>query len=205
MPHQKITLATYITLSRFFLVPLFIFLFITQKFVPAFITLCVAAFTDLLDGFVARHFKMRTKLGAMLDPLADKFLMLLSFIALSKFDSLPWWLTLIVIGRDFLIMLGVGILGIILKIRLYYKPTRLSKLTTAFQILALTTSFFMVLIDYQVFFIPSWGIKIIEYAQTISIYTAALLTVVTFFQYTYIFYRFCKYGERKQKGGLLDN
>lgn len=102
-------LATALTISRFLLVPVFIYFFLIENFKWAVTTLIIASITDVTDGLLARRFNMGTKLGSVLDPLADKFLMMISFIVLSAQNVLPWWLALVVISRDFYIVLGLCI------------------------------------------------------------------------------------------------
>lgn len=202
MTRPRITIATYITLSRFFLVPLFLYFFLNTKYLHAMITLGLAGFTDLLDGFVARRFNMRTRLGSMLDPLADKFLVLVSFIALSRTNIIPWNLTALVIGRDLLILSGVLVLNL-MKIRLYYKPTRTSKLATFTQIALLGISlleFFMsrkMLGSQKSKFWDEWlNLYFVHQVQQIFVILAAVCTAITCFQYGYIGWQFYRYGER---------
>lgn len=187
-PQRRITPATYITISRFFLVPLFIYLFLKEHYLLALLVLGLAAFTDLLDGFMARRFNMRSRLGSMLDPLADKFLMVVSFIVMARLNIIPLWLTILVISKDFVVLTGAAILNL-MKIRLYYKPTIISKLTTLSQIALLVFSFLQAYLhsrfnELQIFFS----------------FTAAGMTLITLCQYTYIGYRFYRYGERKSGG-----
>ena len=137
-------LATYITLSRVFFGAVFIYYLLGGRFALALIILIIASITDITDGLLARKFNMGTKLGSVLDPLADKFLMLISFLVLSTNDILPWWLALIVIGRDFYIVFGMMYLYFVKRLKFAIKPSRLSKSTTLFQFLLLTFSFIKV-------------------------------------------------------------
>ena len=124
MPRQrKITIPTLITLGRFFLVPVFAYFFIKEKYFLSLCILLIAGLSDLIDGFIARHFNMRSRLGSMLDPVADKFLMLVSFILLSTLQHISWKLTLLIIGRDLYVSFGALAL-MRKKISLYFKPTR---------------------------------------------------------------------------------
>lgn len=166
------------------------------------VTLGLAGFTDLLDGFVARRFNMRSRLGSMLDPLADKFLVLVSFIALSRTNIIPWNLTALVIGRDLVILSGVLVLNL-MKIRLYYKPTRISKLATFTQISLLAISlleFFMsrnMLGNLKNNFLGEWlNLYFVHQWQKIFVILAAVCTTITCFQYGYIGWQFYRYGER---------
>lgn len=100
-----------LSLLRIFLIPVFVVLMIQKEIRAAFAVFLLASFTDVLDGFAARLCRLRTKIGALLDPAADKLLILASFIILSlpalNFPHvIPIWLTLMVIGRDVLIVSG---------------------------------------------------------------------------------------------------
>jgi CDP-diacylglycerol--glycerol-3-phosphate 3-phosphatidyltransferase len=99
---------------------------------------CLAVLSDTLDGFLARKTKQKSKAGLVLDPLADKLLLMSAFICLS-FDKFvlkfPSWVTLIVISRDAIILLGATLIYI-LKNNLEIYPSRWGKLTTVFQMVA---------------------------------------------------------------------
>jgi cardiolipin synthase len=92
-----------------------------------------AGATDAADGFVARRFGLMTELGRFLDPLADKFLMLASFIVLVAIGVAPVWLASVVIGRDLLVVLGAG-LAWAFDLPLRIAPLQLGKISTALQI-----------------------------------------------------------------------
>lgn len=196
MNQRKFTPATIVTLSRFFLIPVFMYYFVTEQYTYAIIVLSIAGFTDALDGFLARRFNMRTRLGSILDPAADKFLMFVSFITLSTMHIIPWWATGIVVGRDFLMTVGVILLNFF-KVKLYYRPTYTSKAATASQILLLVTSFLLVYVRSKG---VVWHMTVQEIGllQKISTYLAATLTGITWLQYSLIGYRFARYGERRK-------
>src|SRR6185312_6505931 len=78
----------------------------------ALILFAAAGLTDVLDGAAARHLKMTTTAGAYFDPIADKCLLSAVFIALAAARILPWWLAILVIGRDLCILLGAAIVRI---------------------------------------------------------------------------------------------
>ncbi|MBI2339480.1 MAG: CDP-alcohol phosphatidyltransferase family protein [Deltaproteobacteria bacterium] len=196
MPQPKITLATWITISRFFLVPVFLWLFTVERYLLAVIAASIAGFTDFLDGFLARRLNMRSRLGSLLDPAADKFLMLLSLIVLTRLKMVPVWLTAVVIGRDLMITVGVIVLNL-MKIRLYYKPTRFSKMTTFAQITVLVLSFLEVFIQKKIFEWPYGSPSFVGQLQYIFVYIAGVLTAITAGQYAYIGYKFYRFGERK--------
>jgi len=78
----------------------------TADFVTALVLFAVAGFSDALDGFLAKHYHWESRLGSILDPLADKLLLVASFATLTWLDLLPNWLLWFVLGRDVLIVLG---------------------------------------------------------------------------------------------------
>ena len=100
-----------LTLIRFALVPLLALMILRQRAVGALVVVFVAGSTDVLDGLAARALGQRTRIGRILDPLADKFLLSTAFILLTLRSlglsaTIPLWLTAAVIGRDFLILAG---------------------------------------------------------------------------------------------------
>lgn len=137
-------LANRITILRILLIPFFVMSLILYKphfglfsYLPIII-FSVCVLTDALDGFIARHLGQKTKLGTILDPIADKMLILTAFISLTVSSSLPpglklpSWALLVVISRDILIILG-SVLIIFITGNLYIKPSILGKITTFFQ------------------------------------------------------------------------
>ncbi|MEZ5460578.1 CDP-alcohol phosphatidyltransferase family protein [Dokdonella sp.] len=106
----------------------------TSEFKLALILAAVAGLSDAIDGFLAKHFGWQSRLGGMLDPLADKLLLLACFLALTVIGILPGWFLFLVIGRDVLIVCGAvayhNLIG-----PFDAQPSQLSKLTTVVQIL----------------------------------------------------------------------
>ena len=123
-----------LTLLRIILVPVIVILLIQGLFLKALIVFVVAALSDALDGFLARILHQQTALGAYLDPIADKALLASSFVTLSVLHIIPGWLTVIVISRDFIILLGISVLSI-MSISVKIRPTFVSKITTALQLI----------------------------------------------------------------------
>ena len=98
----------------------------------------LAVLSDAIDGYVARKSKQQSQAGLILDPLGDKLLLMSSFICLSfdKFAlSFPFWVSLIVISRDAIILLGTVVIYVV-KQKLNIHPTRWGKLTTTFQMVS---------------------------------------------------------------------
>lgn len=125
-----------LTLTRIILTFPIVFLLLKQSFLLAFILFLIAGITDGLDGFIAKKFKYQTQLGSILDPLADKLLLVSSFLALFIVGLIPWWLLITIVIRDIIIIAGtVGFYyagG--LKQKRLLTPSNLSKLNTVLQI-----------------------------------------------------------------------
>ena len=132
-------LPNFLSLIRILFIPFLVILLIYEYYDLSLIILVLSAISDALDGFIARFFHQKTTLGAYLDPIADKLLLVTSYITLSILNIIPDWLTIIVISRDVIISLGVLIL-LINAYPLEIKPSGISKLTTLFQLLTLFLS-----------------------------------------------------------------
>src|SRR3954469_13432605 len=104
-----LTVPNLLTLLRLFLVPCFLVASFNDRFTLAFVLFVTAAVTDIFDGMIARRFNQRSRLGALLDPAADKTMMVCGYFyyTISKklpVVALPVWLTFVVFVRDFLII-----------------------------------------------------------------------------------------------------
>lgn len=124
---------TLLTIARIFLVPVVIWLIIRDYALAAFWVFVLAGVTDGLDGYLARRWDQRSELGAYLDALADKMLLVSIYVALAAVDGIPAWLTIAVVSRDVLIV-GAVILSWLLDRPLTIAPLIISKLNTALQI-----------------------------------------------------------------------
>ena len=122
-----------ITICRILLVPVIIWLLISEEYVWALVVFLVAGISDAIDGFLARHFASQTELGTYLDPIADKLLLVSVFASLGIIKILPAWLVLLVTTRDLLIVVGV-LLAWVMDQPFTMKPRPISKMNTAVQI-----------------------------------------------------------------------
>ena len=129
----SITLPNLITLGRLVLVPVVLVAITEGRLDVAFWLFLVAGISDGVDGFIARHWNWRSELGAHLDPLADKALLVGTYAALGLEDRMPRWLAIIVISRDLAILGGV-LLAWVMHRRIRIAPLFVSKMTTAAQI-----------------------------------------------------------------------
>jgi cardiolipin synthase len=128
-----VTLPNVITLFRLILVPLTIGLMLERHFAAAFWVFITAGISDALDGFIARRFDMRSELGAILDPVADKALLVSVYVTFGVMAVLPAWLVILVVARDIMILGGFVIIGLVGPTPAV-NPLLVSKANTALQI-----------------------------------------------------------------------
>ena len=129
----KMTIPNIITLMRFFLVPAVVFAMMSGRMGWAFAGFLVAGISDGVDGFIARHFNQRSKLGAYLDPVADKLLLVSVFVMLAVLGGLPLWLVFVAVSRDALIV-GAVLISNLMGHPVDVRPFFVSKANTAVQI-----------------------------------------------------------------------
>lgn len=127
------TIPNLITIGRLFLVPLVIVMIAGANWDAAFILFVVAGISDAVDGFLAKRCGMASELGAWLDPVADKALIVSIYITLAVVGAVPVWLVVLVVARDLMIVAAV-ILSWLLDKPLTIAPIVVSKLNTAAQI-----------------------------------------------------------------------
>ncbi len=145
-------LANKITIARILLIPLFIAFMLYSKLDLAIIVFLIAVISDAVDGYIARASRQKTKLGAMLDPIADKILIISAFVCLVFVKDLPYtmrippYVLIIVISRDAIILLGAVIIYM-LKGDIDIKPSPLGKITTFLQML--TVIFILTQLKYS--------------------------------------------------------
>jgi len=130
------TLPNLITVARFIIVPLVILAMINGDMLTAFVLFLLAGVSDGLDGFIARNFNQRSELGAWLDPVADKFLLVSVFVMLGWLGVLPSWLVIFAVSRDALIV-GAVVLSSLLENPVEMRPLLISKANTMVQIVLL--------------------------------------------------------------------
>jgi cardiolipin synthase (CMP-forming) len=163
-------LPNYITLVRVVLIPFFINLMIYGYYRAALVVFATACVTDALDGMIARLTHSKTELGAVLDPMADKLLIVSAFVTLVLFEMLPVWLVIIVVSRDVILVLGslvIYFMGHDLKAR----PSIIGKSTTVLQLFTVTLSLVLKTFDYEV-----------EWMQVLY-WTTAFFTLASGIQY----------------------
>lgn len=122
-----------LTVLRMLLVPAVVYAVLGGRFGFALILLALAAASDGIDGFLARRYGWQTRLGAILDPVADKLLLVSVFVALTMVGGIPLWLVVLVVVRDLVIVAGAAAYRLLFG-ELELAPTMLSKLNTLLQV-----------------------------------------------------------------------
>jgi cardiolipin synthase (CMP-forming) len=108
---EVLNIPNLLSFLRITLVPVFLWLLLEELFLAAIVVLAVAGLTDFLDGYLARKLNQTTKLGKMLDPVADRLYIFATLLALSATGYVPWWLAGLVILRDVLMLISLPILA----------------------------------------------------------------------------------------------
>jgi len=133
-----LNLPNFLTLIRIATIPLFLVLLFSRFYTEALVVFIVGAITDALDGPVARFTNQQTPLGAYLDPLADKLLIVSSAIVLGIMGEVPAWLTILIVSRDLIIILGYVAIYFFSQERMEVRPSRMGKLNTLLQLSMVT-------------------------------------------------------------------
>jgi cardiolipin synthase len=128
-----VSIPNIITLGRILLVPIIIWAIASNQMEIAFAIFVVAGVSDAVDGFLAKRFNMASELGALLDPLADKALLVSIFVTLGILGAVPRWLVILVVSRDIMIV-GAVIVSWLFNKPIPMKPLMVSKLNTGAQV-----------------------------------------------------------------------
>jgi cardiolipin synthase (CMP-forming) len=166
-PGPGLSIPNLITLARILLVPVVVWAIASNQMLFAFLLFAAAGVSDAIDGFLAKRFGMASELGAYLDPLADKVLIVSIYVSLGIVDGLPRWLVILVVSRDLLIVGGVLFSWLIGK-PVSVKPHPVSKLNTAAQLLLVG----LVLAALGLGFDAGWGL-------TLMVAAVAALTLIS--------------------------
>lgn len=163
-----------ITVLRILLVAPVAWALLQREFELALALFLVAGFSDALDGFLAKHYGWTSRLGALLDPLADKILLVTCYAALTWIGLLPYSLLVLVVSRDVVIVAGAVVYNFRIQ-RLDAHPTLISKLNTLLQILLILLLIFQQVTPWVE---ASW-IHLLIYAVTVSVVWSGVDYVVT--------------------------
>lgn len=157
MSSRIITVPNLLTVFRMVLIPVFVSLLFYQRFLLALAVFAVAGVTDGLDGLLARRFNQKSQLGTILDPIADKLMLVTAFIVLSMRSvfpqpvpshlPIPFWVTVAVISRDVFILVGAAAINVVTGFR-GFRPSMLGKINTVIQITAIGIIMFAASVPY---------------------------------------------------------
>ncbi|WP_051636271.1 CDP-alcohol phosphatidyltransferase family protein [Rhodoluna lacicola] len=111
MKEQFMTVPNLLSMLRLALVPVFLYLLLTEKYFSAIVVLALSSLTDYLDGYFARKYNQVTRLGQLLDPAADRLYIFSTLVGLSITGIIPVWLALVIIGRDLVLAVAYPILA----------------------------------------------------------------------------------------------
>lgn len=167
------TVPNQITLLRLGFLPFFLILISYEQYKWALLVQVLAGLSDGIDGLLARQLNQRSALGAYLDPIADKLLLSSSFVILAFEHKLAWWLTILVLSRDILILIVAAVIILIAGYR-PFPPSIFGKFTTAVQI---------VLVFAVVLAAAFPGLQL-ALLNRLLIYFVAALTVISGFHYS---------------------
>ena len=161
-----------LTIIRIIIIPVFITAIIYSRYRTALYLFIIAGTTDLLDGFIARLTNQKTALGTFLDPLADKFLLVSSFILFAEYGWMPTWLAITVISRDLIVVIGWLLLFMITH-NAQVETIFLGKLAIALQLFALA----YVLLKVNFVYLPD--------VPKAILFLTAIITALSGLQYIY--------------------
>ncbi len=168
---MNINIPNFITLGRIIAVPVVFWLLLTGQAKGAFLVFVAAGISDAVDGYLAKRFHWQTELGAYLDPLADKLLIVSIYIALGVRGELPSWLVIGVVSRDFAIVAAI-MLAWLMNHPVRIKPLIVSKMNTASQLLLAS----VVLAD------EAFGFGLTE-TRSVLIWSTGILTSLSLIAY----------------------
>ena len=180
---RSLNIPNFITMGRILAVPVVFWLLVNNEFKVAFFVFAAAGISDAVDGYLAKRFHWETELGAYLDPLADKLLIVSIFVALGVSGLLPSWLVIAVVTRDFLIVLGV-LLAWLLGHPVRIKPFIISKANTAAQLVLAS----LVLAD------EGFSLGLTDF-RLVLVWITGVLTVLSLGAYVVAWLRLMREGE----------
>src|SRR6187549_1631553 len=165
MSSRIITVPNLLTVFRMVLIPVFVSLLFYQRFILALAIFVLAGVTDGLDGLLARRFNQKSQLGTILDPIADKLMLVTSFVVLSirsvfpqplpSHLPVPFWVTVAVISRDVFILVGAAAINVVTGFR-GFRPSLLGKINTTVQIGAIAAIMFAASVPlYTGYYLPT--------------------------------------------------
>jgi cardiolipin synthase len=175
MNSRIFTVPNQLTFLRLAFLPFFIIAIHYNRYMLALGILLAAGLSDGLDGLLARGLNQRTPLGAYLDPIADKLLMSSSFLILALHGKIKWWLVILVLGRDVLLLVAAAVILITVGYR-PFPPSLYGKATTFFEILLIVL----------VLLLAVWPNHALWIARHVCTYLVAAFVILSGFHYSIV-------------------
>jgi cardiolipin synthase (CMP-forming) len=184
MTSRIFTVPNQLTFLRLAFIPFFIIAIKYEQYVVALAILVVAGLTDGLDGFLARGMNQRTSLGAYLDPIADKLLLSSSYLLLALKGKIAWWLAIMVLSRDVLLLVACAVILLTIRYR-PFPPSIWGKATTFFEIALIVI----------VLVLAVWNDPSLSILREICGYVVATLVLVSGLHYSIVVSRQLSAGQ----------
>jgi cardiolipin synthase (CMP-forming) len=175
MRSRILTVPNQLTFLRLAFLPFFILAINYDRYGLALAILVFAGLTDGLDGLLARGLNQKTPLGAYLDPIADKLLMSSSYVVLALHGKIKWWLVILVLGRDVLLLVAAAVILITVGYR-PFPPSLYGKATTFFEILLIV----------MVLLLAIWPDPTLLIARRVCSYLVAAFVIISGFNYSIV-------------------
>lgn len=188
-----------LTIIRFFLVPIILYLLFNNYYVLAFIFLTISGLTDVLDGFIARKFDLITNFGKLMDPLADKVTQISILAVLAIQNIVPLWILIVVVLKEFLMISGASFLygkEFVVSSRWY------GKLATVLFYIAIVCSLFIREFNIHIIEHPEYSMPSLPAFDTYIYYLALVATIFSLLMYFRAFYQ---NGYLKKENLKIDN
>lgn len=173
MANRVFSVPNQITFLRMGFLPFLIIAIRYSRYDWALALLVIAALSDGLDGMLARRLNQKTQLGTFLDPIADKLLLSSCYLMLAFKGKIAWWLAILVLGRDALILIACAVILLVIGY-MTFPPSLYGKLNTTFQIL-------LVLVVLLAALFPN---PVLRMARVVLVYLVAAFTILSGFHYS---------------------
>ena len=185
-----LNLPNFLTLLRIIAIPIFLIFLTDGRVGAALVTFVLAGITDSVDGAIARLTNTRTTLGAYMDPLADKMLILSAFVVLALMGVVPHWLTVVVISRDVIILIGYLTLFLLTQQLMEIRPSAISKAAT-----------FLHLVTLSAVLLSLWRAEVVGPGVRSALFAVTgVITAISGFHYIY---RGLRWYQQKSGGASI--
>ncbi|MGB6822640.1 MAG: CDP-alcohol phosphatidyltransferase family protein [Candidatus Acidiferrales bacterium] len=173
MDKRIFTVPNQLTFLRLGFLPFFIIAIRYSRYDWALALLIVAGLSDGLDGLLARKLNQKTQLGSFLDPIADKLLLSSSYFMFALKGKIAWWLAILVLGRDVLILVACAVILLVVGY-MTFPPSIFGKLNTTFQVLLVLVVILSALVQNPA----------LQVSRDLLIYLVAAFTIISGFHYS---------------------